>query len=104
MTTAHQPDEIPGVCAGIRFPSEAHRSLAAETAVALAGDPRVRAICLTCSIARGVADAVADLDMVAFTAREHVAALEVVAERHHAASAEINFDLEISHGDFEPGR
>jgi hypothetical protein len=104
MTTAHQPDEIPGVCAGIRFPTEAHRSLAAETAVALAGDPRVMAVCLTCSIARGVADSEADLDMVAFTAREHVPALEAVAERHRAASPEIHFDLEISPGNLEPGQ
>jgi hypothetical protein len=104
MTTARQPDEIPGVCAEISFPTEAHRSLATETAVALAGDPRVTAICLTCSIARNVADAEADLDMVAFTGPEHVAALEAVAERHCAASPEIHFDLEISHGQFEPGR
>jgi len=104
MTTAHQSDEIPGVCAGISFPTETHRSLAAETAVALAGDPRVMAICLTCFIARNVADYQADLDMVAFTAREHISALEAAAERHCTASSEIHFDLEISHGDFAPGQ
>jgi hypothetical protein len=104
VNVAHDPGEIPAVCAEIAFPGEVHRARACETALALAQDPRVRAICLTCSIARGVADSEADLDMVAFTAWEHVSALDAVAERHRAASSEIHFDLEISHDQFEPGQ
>ena len=53
---AYPPNEIPAVCAAIPFPTETHRTLAREVALALARDARVGAICLTDSIARGVFD------------------------------------------------
>lgn len=60
MSIADHPEEIPGFCAEIAFPGKAHRALACETAVALARDARVTAICLICSIARGMAGRDAD--------------------------------------------
>ena len=70
---AHHSDEITAVCAAILFPSETHRTLAREVAMALARDGRVGAICLTDSIARGVFDAQSDLDMVVYTTPDHLA-------------------------------
>jgi hypothetical protein len=64
---AHHPDEVAAVCAAVPFPSETHRALAREVALALARDARVGAVCLTDSIARGVFDEQSDLDMVVFT-------------------------------------
>jgi predicted nucleotidyltransferase len=97
-------EAIPEVCAAVPFPSERHRALARETAVALARDARVAAICLTGSIARGVADEQADMDMVVFTAPEHVQALAEAVEARARASAEIWFDLEVTDGEFQPGQ
>lgn len=96
-------EKIDEVCAATPFPSERHRSLAREATVALAADARVRAVCLTGSIARGVADEQADLDMVVFTAPEHARAVADLAAARARGSAEIWFDLEVSDGEFQPG-
>jgi hypothetical protein len=76
---ARHADEVPEACAAVLFPTERLREIACETAAALARDARVSALSLTGSIARGVADAVSDLDMVVFTAPEHVGALAAAA-------------------------
>jgi predicted nucleotidyltransferase len=103
MTIALHPEELPAVCAEIAFPTETHRALACETAVALSRDARVTAVCLTCSIARGMADRDADLDMAVFTAPEHVAALAAIVDERQRASSEIWFDLAVSDGEVRPG-
>lgn len=103
LTTARQPDEISELCAAVPFPTEALRTLACEAATALARDARVRAICLTGSIARGVGDQQSDLDMVVFSAPEHVRALADAAAERARRSTEIWFDLEVTDGELRPG-
>jgi hypothetical protein len=68
MTTAALADRIAEACAAIPFPKELPRELARATTVALAQDPRVEAVCLTGSLARGVADEQSDLHLLALQA------------------------------------
>lgn len=102
-TAARLPEEIPEVYAAVPFPTEELRALACETAAALARDARVRAICLTGSIAREVGEPQSDLDRVVFSAPEHVRALADAAAERARQSTEIWFDLDVSDGEFQPG-